>query len=319
MTGSPHAESTQRRVAAIDIGTNSVILLVVESEKGAVRTLLDRAVITRLGFGVDRTLRLDGTASRRTLACLQSFADELDRLAVTDRQVVGTSALRDASGGEKFLDQAERILGVRPRVLSGDDEARLTFCGALSGLNLAERVTVFDIGGGSTEVIAGRVSAQESEISKATSINIGSVRLYERHIKHDPAEPEELRAVQRDIRAQLPEASQYRDSSNVIGVAGTVTTLFAIAQHLNAYDGERVHGGLLRRTEIQYWSDTLALQTIDERRGIAGLEPRRADVIGIGALIVLELMEWLGRNEIVVSDRGVRWGLVEQALRVESS
>lgn len=317
MTGSAHAAST-RRVAAIDIGTNSVIVLVVESENGTVRTLLDRAVITRLGFGVDRTRRLDGTASERTLECLRSFADELDQLAVADRQVVGTSALRDASGGDEFLSLAEGILGVRPRVISGEDEAGLTFCGALSGLNLAEIVTVFDVGGGSTEVITGRVSARASEITGATSINIGSVRLHERHIKHDPAQPEEVRAVQRDIRSHLPESTQYRVCSSVVGVAGTVTTLFAMAQQLTTYEGDRVHGGRLRREEIQYWAELLARKTEEQRRGIAGLEPRRADVIGIGAVIVLELMDWLGTSEIVVSDRGVRWGLVERALRSEA-
>jgi exopolyphosphatase/guanosine-5'-triphosphate,3'-diphosphate pyrophosphatase len=274
----------------------------------------DKAVITRLGFGVDRTGRLDDAASERTLDCLQSFARELDQLGVTDRQVVGTSALRDASGGEEFLNRAERVLGVRPRVISGSDEARLTFCGALSGLNLAETVTVFDVGGGSTEIIAGRAGARESEIAEATSVDIGSVRLHERHVKHDPPRPEELLAVQQDVRAHLPESNQYRASSRVIGVAGTVTTLFAMSNQMATYDGVRVHGGRLNRAEIQYWSDTLAHQTVAERRCVVGLEPRRADVIGIGALIILELMDWLGKSELIVSDRGVRWGLVEQAL-----
>jgi len=309
--------ATTRRVAAIDIGTNSVILLVVEASSSGVRSIVDRAAITRLGFGVDRTLRLDGASSERTLECLRLFADELERLGVKSRQVVGTSALRDASDGDEFLSRAEGILGVRPRVLSGEDEARLTFRGALSGLNFAENVTVFDVGGGSTEVIAGRASTRESEVDRAISVDIGAVRLLERHIKHDPPQPEELLAVQQDIRMHLPESTRYRDSSSVVGVAGTVTTLFAMTQQLAAYDGERVHGGRLRRAEVQYWSDTLARQAVDERRGITGLEPKRADVIGIGALIVLELMDWLGTKEVVVSDRGVRWGLVEQALRSE--
>jgi exopolyphosphatase/guanosine-5'-triphosphate,3'-diphosphate pyrophosphatase len=308
---------TRRRVAAIDIGTNSVILLVVEADSGGVRTVVDKAVITRLGFGVDRTGRLDGAASERTLDCLQSFADELDQLGVTDRHVVGTSALRDAGDGEQFLSRAERALGVRPRVISGNDEAQLTFCGAISGLNLSEMVTVFDVGGGSTEIIAGRIGAREPEIARTISVDIGSVRLHERHVKRDPPQPEELLAVQRDIRAKLPESTQYRSSRSVIGVAGTVTTLFAISNRLATYDGDRVHGGRLNRAEVQYWSDTLARQTVAERRCIVGLEPKRADVIGIGALIVLELMDWLGKSEVIVSDRGVRWGLVEQSLRSE--
>ena len=226
-----------QRVAAIDIGTNSVILLVVEASSSGVRAVVDRAVITRLGLGVDRTLRLDGASSARTLECLRLFADELDRLGVKSRQVVGTSALRDASDGDEFLSRAEGILGVRPRVLSGEDEARLTFRGALSGLNLAENVTAFDVGGGSTEVISGGTSSRESEVDGATSVNIGSVRLHERHIKHDPPQPEELLAAQQDIRMHLPESTQYRNSSGVVGVGGTVTTLFAMVQQLAAYDG----------------------------------------------------------------------------------
>ncbi len=319
MTGSSPAESARRRAAAIDIGTNSVILLVAEAGGGGVRSLVDKSVITRLGSGVDRTGRLDDSASERTLDCLQSFADELEQMGVTDRQVVGTSALRDASGGEEFLSRAESILGVRPRVISGSDEARLTFRGALSGLNLGEMVTVFDVGGGSTEIIAGRAGAQESEIDSAASVDIGSVRLHERHVRHDPPQTDELLAVQGDIRAHLPEANQYRTSSSVIGVAGTVTTMFAISNQLATYDGVLVHGGRLTRAEIQYWSEKLAHQTVAERRCVVGLDPRRADVIGIGALIVLAVMDWLGTGEIIVSDRGVRWGLVEQALRSEQS
>ncbi len=260
MTELSPERATCRRVASIDIGTNSVLLLVAECEEGNVRAVVERATITRLGFGVDRTGQLDDSAARRTLDCLQSIADELDRLKVSNRQVVGTSALRDVSGGDGFLEEANKILGVRPRVLSGTEEAQLTFSGALSGLNLAESATVFDVGGGSTEVISGCISADSTQISRAVSLDIGAVRLHERHVKHDPPLLEELLAVKRDVRALLPESRLYRDSRTVVGVAGTVTTLAAMSRQMANYEGHRVHGGLLSREQIRHWSELFAQQ-----------------------------------------------------------
>jgi exopolyphosphatase/guanosine-5'-triphosphate,3'-diphosphate pyrophosphatase len=262
---------------------------------------------------------LDDGASRRTLDCLRAYAQDLDRLGVLNRQVVGTSALRDIRGGEGFLDEAERIVGVRPRVLSGNDEAHLTFGGALSGLDLSGSATVFDVGGGSTEVVAGSFAGNLMQISCLVSIDVGAVRLHERHVKHDPPLLEELVAVRQDARSKLPVSRPYRNSRSVIGVAGTVTTLSAISKQMADYDGEKVHGGRLGREEIQRLSGLLAQRTASERRHIPGLAPGRADVIVTGTLIVLEMMDWLEVGSIVVSDRGLRWGLVEQRTRIEDA
>lgn len=241
MTQSSRAGGGGKRLASIDIGTNSVLLLVVEAAGDELRSVVYRAVITRLGRDVDRTGHLDVEASRRTLDCLRSYAAELDELGVDIRQAVGTSALRDAAGGEDFLDRAERVLGTRPRVLSGREEAELSFVGAVSGLNLLGTATVFDVGGGSTEVISGRAGPQAARILSATSVNLGAVRLHERHVKHDPPLEEEMLTVQQDVREHLPEAAPYGESSFVVGVAGTVTALLAISRRMDVYEGERVH------------------------------------------------------------------------------
>ena len=290
-------------------------MLVVERAGGGLRAIAERADITRLGRGVDSTGHLDEEATARTLVCLRSFADELDRLQVSNRVAVGTSALRDAAGGDDFLEKAERILRARPRVLSGKEEAQLSFAGALSGLNLAKKTTVFDVGGGSTEIISGYVNAESTQIKSAISINIGAVRLHERYVKHDPPLLEELKSVQKDVREQLPESALYRGVSAVVGVAGTITTLFAISARMQVYEGEFVHGKSLTRQQIVDLSNGLSSQTVAERSRISGLEPRRADVVVAGALIVLEVIDWLGASSITVSDRGLRWGLVEQCAR----
>ena len=217
--------------AAIDIGTNSVLLLIAVRDEatGAPRPLLERATITRLGEGVDKTRQLAAPAVQRTLECLRGYAADMRAHGVTRLAVVGTSALRDAAGGEAFLNAAQQILGERPRVIAGDEEAALTFRGALSGLEVSGDLLVFDIGGGSTELIAGSASSAGTPASRV-SLDIGSVRLFERHVHSDPPTPSELAAIQADVARELAMAaplaltrSQRRPT--LVGVAGTVTTL----------------------------------------------------------------------------------------------
>ena len=306
------------RFAAIDIGTNSVLLLVVEAREGRLVPVWDQAVITRLGRGVDEARRLDPDAVRRTLDCLGAYAKELERLQVQSLSVVGTSALRDAEGSEAFLAQAERLLGTRPRIISGPEEAELSFRGAVSGLHFLGPATVFDVGGGSTEIIAGNVDVDTTSIKCKESINIGAVRLHERYVRHDPIDAEELVALRKETRRCLPDARPYHNST-VIGVAGTVTTLFAMTRQLEPYDGARVHGATLSRSEVEHWLLALEQKNLEERRLIPGLEPRRADVILAGAAIALEIFAWLELDSISVSDRGLRWGLVEKAAALAST
>lgn len=299
------------RVAAIDIGTNSVLLLVAEAGPAGLTALVERAEITRLGQGVDRTRALAPEAMERTLACLARYGDELRAQGVTAVDVVGTSAMRDASGGDLLRARAAALLGVEPRTISGQEEAELTFAGALAGLSLEPGpVLVFDIGGGSTELIVGDPSGA---ISAAVSLDVGSVRMTERHVPSDPPRAEELAAVRDDVRAALSAAPLASAPHTVVGVAGTVTTLAAVARAVVPYDAARIHGARLTFAELAAARARLAALPLDERVKLPGLEPKRADVIVAGAVIAEEVLRAVGGAGeppgLVVSDRGVRWGL----------
>jgi exopolyphosphatase/guanosine-5'-triphosphate,3'-diphosphate pyrophosphatase len=309
------------KVAAIDIGTNSVLLVIAAAEAAGPHPLLERATITRMGEGVDKTRRLAPAAVERNLACLRAYADDLRAHGSPPLDVVGTSALRDAQGAEAFLDEAERILGVRPRVIAGDEEARLTFRGALSGLDLSGKLLVFDVGGGSTELILGDAPsagapAQAVAPESRVSLNIGSVRLFERHVRTDPPTPSELASIEAQIAAELASAAPLSRLAagaavTLVGVAGTVTTLKALELGLARYDAALVHGAVLTLSAVEMLCAKLAALTLDERKQLPGLEPKRADVIVAGALIVRDLLRRTGASQAIVSDRGVRFGLLE--------
>jgi exopolyphosphatase / guanosine-5'-triphosphate,3'-diphosphate pyrophosphatase len=280
--------------------------------------LLERATITRLGEGVDQTRRLAPAAVQRNLACLRAYADDLRAHGSPRLDVVGTSALRDAEGARDFLDEAERILGVRPRVIAGEEEAALTFRGALSGLSLAGELLVFDVGGGSTELILGSARALAAPETRV-SLDIGSVRLFERHVRSDPPSAAELAAIEADIARELATATSLLDRSSsaitLVGVAGTVTTLKALELQLAVYEPARVHGAVLTLDGIEKLCAKLVSLPLAQRRELPGLEPKRADVIVAGALIVRDLLRRTGAASAVVSDRGVRFGLLENLLR----
>lgn len=302
-----------RRVGAIDIGTNTVLLLVAEAGDPSPVAVLELATITRLGAGVDRERRLSPDAMARTVTCLEQYRHVLDAHGVDALDVVCTSAARDAQNGDDFLDRAERALAVRPRIVDGDEEARLTFEGALTGLETRGAVIVFDVGGGSTEIIRGSLDRAGATIAHATSLDIGSVRLTERHVRGDPPTPEELAAIREDIARALAQVAPARGET-IVGVAGTVTTLASLTAALPTYDSARVHGSRLGRGDVEHWLAELARVPLAERRRFTGLEPARADVIVAGTALVLELMKRLSTDELLVSDRGVRWGLARRAL-----
>jgi len=197
-------------------------------------------------------------------------------------------------------------------VIDGNEEARLTFAGALSGLSQTGKVTVFDIGGGSTEIIVGSSSASERRIAAAISLDIGSVRLFERHVQSDPPSAEELRNVQRDIALALADAPKPEPGATLVGVAGTITQLAALELELVRYDSTRVHGYTLTRSAVDRLLTHLASLTLAQRRVLPGMEPARADVLVVGSAIAQAVLEWSGAAELVVSDRGVRWGLAEE-------
>jgi len=304
------------RVATIDIGTNTTLLLVAECDSdGTLFPILERATITRLGQGVDRHRRLAPEAIARTVASLDEFAALVTKAGVDRVAVVGTSAMRDAAGGESLRAHVRSSFGVDAQVLSGQEEARLTFRGALSGLSLGHRSTeiaVFDIGGGSTEVVVGQMSGPGPLLRFAESFDIGSVRLTERFVAHDPPSAVELDAIKRFAVDTFRGVPALEPGATSVGVAGTVTTLAAVGLGLVPYDGARAHGSVLGRGEIRATVDRLAALDLASRRNVPGMEPKRADVIVAGGIVALALLERWNAPALVVSDRGVRWGLAEE-------
>jgi exopolyphosphatase/guanosine-5'-triphosphate,3'-diphosphate pyrophosphatase len=306
------------RVAAIDIGTNSVLLLVAEQRGAELVPVEERATVTRLGQGVDRTRALAPEAIERTLACLRDYAAVLRGARAERLDVVGTSAMRDAQGGAAFVERARDLLGVAPRVVSGEEEAALSFEGALAGLELGDgAVTVFDVGGGSTEIIRGHASGS---VRDAISLQVGSVRLTERHLASDPPSAAELARVREDVRAALATAPGA-PTGTLVGVAGTVTTIAAVANGVAPYDGSRVHGARVDAATLGRTLERLAGAPLALRRQISGLDPARADVVVAGTVLVQELLAWAfpgaggapsADASFVASDRGVRWGLARR-------
>ncbi len=296
-------------VATIDIGTNTVLLLVAHrDERGQLVALQEEAEITRLGQGVDKTKKLAPDAVERTSKALMRYAAIIREHRCTAVDVVGTSAMRDAGGSEVIRDLVQREMGVPARVISGDEEARLTFRGALSGLPVPSGpVAVFDIGGGSTEIVLG----EGDRIQFATSVDLGSVRLTERAIPSDPPTDGELAAAADAAKNAFAQVPALVTDHAPVGIAGTMTTLAAIAMKMKDYDGARVHGSMLSLARLREIVLELAKVPLAERRNVTGLEPKRADVIVAGGLVAMAVLEKLGKTEARVSDRGVRWGLAE--------
>lgn len=299
-------------VAAIDIGTNSVLLTVCDA---AGRPLVERATITRLGQGVDRTRRLSAEGMKRTLDCLARYADALRAQDAGVLAVVGTSAMRDAENGDAFRREVGTLLGAPVEIISGQREAELTAEGALVGIPLSGPCCVVDIGGGSTELIDGTSNADHFDVASATSLNIGSVRLTERHLTQDPPTPGELSRVRDDLRSALASVTAPRSGTRLVGVAGTVTSLAAIQLGLPEYTPSVVHGSVLTASSLRALMTRLACSTLADRQRIPSLDPARADVIIAGGLILLGVLEWARAEDLLVSDRGVRWGLIAELLR----
>jgi exopolyphosphatase / guanosine-5'-triphosphate,3'-diphosphate pyrophosphatase len=298
------------RVASIDIGTNTVLLLIAERDaSGALVAVREEATITRLGEGVDVARTLKPEAIARTNECLSRYGAICRELGVERTAVVGTSAMRDAGGGDAVRAHVRDVLGVEARTISGDEEARLTFRGALSGMSGVEGdVVVFDIGGGSTEIVSAKVG---SDPEWSHSFDIGSVRLTERHLKHDPPTETELEDVRRGVADVLRAVPKLARSGPPIGIAGTVTTLAAVSMGLVPYDGAKVHGFTMSKELLRKVLRDLAAMPQAERKNVRGLEPKRADVIVAGGYVTLGVLDALEADAMRISDRGVRWGLAE--------
>ena len=301
-------EDRSGRVAAVDMGTNSIRLLVAApGGDGGLFELARDMVITRLGQGVDRTGRLGPASLRRTMDVLERYVRRARALAVERIRVGATSAVRD-SADRRLLDaEVARIAGAPPEVLTGDREAELSFLGATRGLDAPAPYLVFDIGGGSTEVALGTEA-----VDAATSVDVGSVRLTERVRPADPPTPENLEAMRRLADEALAEASEavpVGGATTLVGVAGTTTTVQAIALGLERYDPEAIHGTMLSRHAVAEVLERLAAMTTAERRALPVMAPGREDVIVAGAVILGGILDRWGAGSCIVSERDILEGL----------
>jgi exopolyphosphatase / guanosine-5'-triphosphate,3'-diphosphate pyrophosphatase len=301
------------RLGAIDIGTNSVRLLVADvdgaGEAAKLESLDRRIQITRLGQGVDESRRLDPEAISRTLDALCEFRGALDELGVERARATATSAVRDADNRDEFLGSAADVLGFEPELLPGTEEARLSFLGATAGLDEPAPYLTLDIGGGSTEFVVGT-----HEPEGLISVDTGSVRITEQHLRSDPPEPEELSEAVSVVRAHLADVERevpaVRDAATLIGVAGTITTVAAIELGLTEYDRDKIHHFRLDRTAAEDVFRTLATEPVEVRRHNPGLEPGRVDIIVGGTLILVTIMRTFDFNELLVSEADILDGLV---------
>lgn len=297
-------------VAAVDCGTNSTRLLVHDGE----RPLERRMVITRLGQEVDRQGRLAPEAVERTVAVLREYRQVMDRLGVEQVRMTATSAARDAANCEEFFGEAEALIGVRPELLSGEEEGRLSFLGAVSELDAAEGpFLVVDIGGGSTEFVVGT-----GEPDGVVSVDVGCVRITEKFLHSDPPRPEELANAIGVVRDHLDDVGRelpaVKDAARLVGLAGTVTTIAAVEVGLPTYDRDRIHHFVLTRAAAEDVFRTLATESRTDRLGNPGLEEARADVIVGGALILVTIMRHFGFDECLVSEADILDGLVMSLL-----
>jgi exopolyphosphatase / guanosine-5'-triphosphate,3'-diphosphate pyrophosphatase len=298
------------RYATIDVGTNAVLLLVADRQPGGgFHAVRERTEITRLGRGVDQHRRLSPEGMEDTLQVLSAFASEARSLGAQALAVSATSAVRDAENGAEFLSIARRHAGVPVELLSGELEARLCFASATAdfGRDASAPLMVMDTGGGSTEIIFGDA---QGDVSFCRSFDVGSVRLSERYVTSDPMTAADRARVQAHLRETFSTLPPCPPGARLVGMSGTVTTLFAVQHALVPYDSERVHGGTLLRVQLEALADTLCGLPVAERRKLPGLQPKREDVIAAGCLILLEGLRALGLDRCLVSDRGLCWGLL---------
>src|SRR5439155_761064 len=314
--GRPLQSSRMSRVAAIDLGTKSTRLLVADVDNGRISDLARETRITRLGEGVDERRRLLPGPIARVRNVLTDFRRSAESLGAERTLAIATSAVRDAENGEAFLGEVEWSYGFATRLLSGHEEALLTFRGVTSERTLEQGTVIVDIGGRSTELIAGG----RDGIRWRDSLDIGSGRLTERFLHSDPPTQDELDAAAAAVRALLAErvADEIRsDTSSAIGVAGTITSLAALAFGLDEYDRERVHGSELSTDALEEQLQRLASVPLDERRGMRPLDPDRASVIVGGAVVAREVLAYFGLDKLEISERDILDGAALAAAELQ--
>lgn len=300
------------RVAALDCGTNSLRLLVADLEEDRMIDVVRRMEVVRLGEGVDRTGRLAPGALARTFAVLDEYAAMIAGLGVRAIRMVATSATRDAANREEFVSGVAARLGVAPEVVSGDEEAALSFAGATRELRgqsgIEPPYLVVDIGGGSTEFVLG----DQSGPSAARSVDIGCVRMTERHLVDDPPSAVQIDAARKDIEDAIEWAREVvplTDARTMIGLAGSVTTVVALALGLDHYEPERIHHAQVSASDVHRVTAQLLAATRAERAALPVMHPGRVDVIGGGALVLDTILRRIGFDAVVASEHDILDGI----------
>jgi len=314
-----------KRVAAIDCGTNSIRLLVADGGPVGLTDVHREMRVVRLGEGVDETGRLSPAAIERTRLALVDYAACIRSLGATEMRMVATSASRDAANAAEFRAVVRQILGVEPEVITGLAEAALSFVGAVANLpGVADPVLLADIGGGSTELVLGSVLATslvpgsmltqpvEPTVTAAHSMDVGCVRLTERRLHDDPPTGAQIQAALEDLQVALTAAAAdvpVRQAAAFVGVAGTVTTIAALALGLPAYDPDAIHGSVTGYQQVAEITDRLLGMRRSERAALPVMHPGRVDVIGGGALVLRTVMEFVGAREVIASEHDILDGI----------
>jgi exopolyphosphatase / guanosine-5'-triphosphate,3'-diphosphate pyrophosphatase len=297
------------RVAGIDCGTNSIRLLIAEAGGAGLTDVVREMRIVRLGQGVDRTGRLAPAALERTRVALSDYAATIRECGAERVRMVATSATRDAANRADFVAMVRAELGVEPEVITGHEEAALSFVGAASVLDhLDGALLVVDIGGGSTELVRG----DDDTALRSHSMDVGCVRMTERHLRHDPPTAAQVAATVADLHAAIDAARAdvpLDASATFVGVAGTVTTIAAIAHGLEHYDADVIHGLTISAGQVHDVTDRLLRMTHAERAALPVMHPGRVDVIGGGALVLRTLVEETGVDEVIASEHDILDGI----------
>ncbi len=302
------------RYGSIDIGTNAVLLLVMESN-GQLEELYDASTITRLGEGILATGRLIRPAMERTVGALVHYRRVLDDYGVKTLDCFGTAALREAANRDEFVEMAWQRAGIRVRVISEYEEAYYTYLSVKNDPQICgEELLIVDIGGGSTEITRGT----RLRFLGYVSLPLGTVKLTERFIRHDPPLAEELANLSGFVREQVA-ARKGSENRSIVGMAGTVTTLAAMVLGLEAFDKKKVHGMVISLATLSEWRERLLAMTVGERKGLPGMEPGREDLIPQGVVLMEEIVVASGGTQFTVSTAGARYGVLYEAFNRQAS
>ncbi len=296
------------KYATIDVGSNSVLIYIAEKDaSGNFKTLVDKAAITKLGEDLKDTGILKPEAMDRTIEALKEFKSLMDDYKVDDYAAIGTMALREAKNSKEFLERVEKEVGIKIEVIPGEEEAKLSHLAVVLGLGIKnEDVIIFDIGGGSTEFIY----SKGPEIEDKFSLNIGALILTNKFLKSDPVKREEYDALASYLKEEFAKIDFPEKVDKLIGMGGNVTSITAVKFQMEKYDPNKVQGAVVTKEEVRNQIELYLSKTVEERKKITGLQPKRAETILAGATILYSILERLGKESFVVSDRGIRHGLM---------